>query len=56
MTVYIFQKLLTAFLKENVPHISNIYYFSDGASEQYKNKNNFINLCRHNTDFGINAE
>jgi hypothetical protein len=42
-------------LKENVPNISKIYYFSDGVS-QYKNKNNIINLCHHNTDFGINAE
>jgi hypothetical protein len=43
-------------LKENVPNISKIYYFSYGASAQYKNKNNFINLCHHNTNFGINAE
>jgi hypothetical protein len=54
--VYTFQKHLIAFLKENVPNISHLYYFSDGASAQYKNKNNFINLCHHNTDFGINAE
>jgi hypothetical protein len=54
--VYTFQKHLIAFLKENVSNISNIYYFSDGATAQYKNKNNFINLCHHNTDFGINAE
>jgi hypothetical protein len=45
-----------AFLKENVPNSSKAYYFSDGASAQYKNKYNFINLCHHNTDFGINAE
>jgi hypothetical protein len=34
----------------------SLYYFSDGASAQYKNKSNFINLCHHNTDFGINDE
>jgi hypothetical protein len=56
VTVYIFQKHLIAFLKENVPDISKIYYFSDSASAQYKNKNNFVNLCHHNTDFQINAE
>jgi hypothetical protein len=33
-----------------------MYYFSYGASAQYKNRNNFINLYHHNTDFGINAE
>jgi hypothetical protein len=43
-------------LKDNVPNISNIYYFSYGASAQYKNKNNFTHLCHHNTDFAINAE
>jgi hypothetical protein len=56
VTVYIFQKHLMEFLKENVPHTSKIYYFSYGASAQYKNKNSSINLCHHNTDFGINAE
>jgi hypothetical protein len=34
--VYTFQEDLIAFLKENVPNISKIYYFSDGASAQYK--------------------
>jgi hypothetical protein len=53
--VYTFQKHLIPLFKENVPDISKIYYFSYGASAQYKNKNNFINLCHHNADFGINA-
>jgi hypothetical protein len=56
MTVYTFQKHLIAFLKQNVPNISKVYYFSYGASAQYKNKNNFINVCHHNTDFRIHAE
>jgi hypothetical protein len=43
-------------LRENVPDISKMYNVSDGASAQYENKYNFINLCHHNTDFGINAE
>jgi hypothetical protein len=54
--VYTLRKHLIAFLKEKVPNISEICYFSDGASAQYKNKDNFINLCQHNTDFGINAK
>jgi hypothetical protein len=54
--LYTFKKHLIALLKENVPNISKVYYFSYGASAQYKNKNNFINLCHQNTDFGINAE
>jgi hypothetical protein len=56
VTVYTFQKQLIAFLKENVPNISKIYYFSNGASAQRKNKSSFIKLCHHNTGFGINAE
>jgi hypothetical protein len=54
--VYTLQKHLIAFLNENIPNISNIYYVSDGASAQHKNKNNFNNLCQYNTDSGINAE
>ncbi len=33
-----------------------IIYFSDGAASQYKNRKNFVNLCKHETDFGIKAE
>jgi hypothetical protein len=56
VTIYIFQKHLITFFKENVLNISNMYYFCYGVSAKYKSKNNFINLCHHNTDFGINAE
>ena len=31
-------------------------YFSDGATSQYKNKENFLNLCYHEADFGVPAE
>ncbi|KAG8237637.1 hypothetical protein J437_LFUL013615 [Ladona fulva] len=43
-------------IAEEVGEISKIIYFSDGASSQYKNKKNFINLCYHEEDFGITAE
>jgi hypothetical protein len=33
-----------------------ILYFSDGCAGQYKNCKNFINLCHHKEDFGIEAE
>ena len=33
-----------------------MYYFSDGAASQYKNRKNFINLCHHEEDFGVHAE
>ena len=34
----------------------NIFYFSNGAASQYKNKYDFLNLINHKNDFGINAE
>ena len=36
--------------------MSKVFYFSDGCSGQYKNFKNFINLCHHKDDFGLNAE
>lgn len=33
-----------------------MYYFSDGAASQYKNKLNFLNLSFHEDDFHIKAE
>ena len=36
--------------------MNKIVYFSDGCGGQYKNYKNFINLCLHKEDFGIEAE
>jgi len=33
-----------------------ILYFSDEAASQYKNCKNFLNLCHHKVDFGVDAE
>jgi hypothetical protein len=33
-----------------------IIYFSDRSAAQYKNRNNFMNLCHHEEDFGMPAE
>ena len=53
----IFQKKLIEFLKPILPFsLKKIIYFSDGAASQYKNRKNFINLCNHEADFGIQAE
>lgn len=54
--VYEIMKTVTAFLKENHPHIKEIHYFSDGCAAQYKNKYNFINLCLHEKDFQLKAQ
>lgn len=55
VAVYEYQKIITQFLKDNfVP--KKIYYFSDGASQHFKNKSNFENLRHHEEDFGMPAE
>lgn len=57
VAVHLFQKKLIQFLKESFNEMpKKIFYFSDGCAAQYKNKKNFINLCHHNKDFGIDAE
>lgn len=50
------QHLVTDHLKANLPHISNIQYFTDGCAGQYKNYKNFLNLIFHKEDFGIGAD
>ena len=56
IAVYLFQKNLIAFLKKQGSTPTKIIYFSDGAASQYKNRKNFLNLCHHKADFGIEAE
>ena len=57
VAVYLFQKRLIAYLKRKLSSDpQKVYYFSDGAASQYKNRKNFINLCHHKVDFGVYAE
>lgn len=56
IAVHLFQRQLVDYIKSNVQGIRKIIYFSDGASGQYKNKKNFINLTHHEQDFEIAAE
>ena len=57
IAVFLFQKTLITFLKTVLPcQPTKMVYFSDGAASQYKNRKNFINLCNHESDFGIQAE
>ncbi len=54
--VKLYQKKLIQFLKlQNIP-MQKITYMSDGAASQYKNCKNFINLCHHQKDYGIEGE
>ena len=53
--VHQLQKLVTDFIKQNLPQIKKIEYWSDGCAGQYKKFKNFINLCKHKEDFGLDA-
>ena len=55
VAVHLFQKKFINCLKRIGLFPKKIYYFSDGAASQYKNRKNFINLCYHEDDFGIPA-
>lgn len=54
-SVYLFQTKLVEYVK-TVLKKSKIIFFTDGAPSQYKNKNNFLNLCMFKKDFGLDAE
>ena len=56
VAVYLFQQCLIEYLKQQFTPVKKIYYFSDGAASQYKNRKNFINACHHSSDFNISAE
>lgn len=57
VAIYLYQKRLIAHLRETLTFsLKQVFYFSDGAAAQYKNRKNFINLCHHAVDFGIPAQ
>ena len=53
--VYKVQKLLCNYLQLSYPSITNIQYFSDGCSAQYKNYQNLLNLTFSKQDFGFDT-
>lgn len=56
VAVHTFQTHLIRHIMDVIPQVEKIIYFSDGAASQYKNKKNFINICHHKHDFGLDAE
>lgn len=54
--VYQFQQELFKYLKEKFRHISKIFFFSDGAAGQYKNKKNFYQLCQYKKVHNFHVE
>ena len=54
--VYSFIMKLLPYVKLRCPQLRKVHYFSDGCAGQYKNRYNFINLCHHKEDFGLDCE
>ena len=55
-TFYAFQNILHKHLLENNIAVSKIIYFTDGASQHFKNRFNFVNLIFYKEDFNAEAE
>ncbi|KAL5510106.1 hypothetical protein EMCRGX_G005586 [Ephydatia muelleri] len=56
VSVHYFVKNFLDFLALNIKGLKKVYYFTDGASSQYKNRKNFINLAFHMENFNVEAE
>ena len=50
------QELVCTYMKNEMPQITNIEYWSDGCAGQYKCFKNMMNLCLHKEDFGLEAK
>lgn len=49
ITVHLFVKNFMDYVR-NLRSVEKVFYFSDGAVSQYKNKFNFTNLAHHKKD------
>ncbi|KAJ8671084.1 hypothetical protein QAD02_002343 [Eretmocerus hayati] len=56
VAVHCVQKIVTDWIKSNFALARKIIYFTDGASQHFKNKYNFSNLKHHKRDFSLDAE
>ncbi|XP_074108483.1 uncharacterized protein LOC141533475 isoform X2 [Cotesia typhae] len=56
VAVHVFIEIITDYVKSLPERCNKIYYFSDGAPQQFKNFKNFVNLYYHEDDFDIPAE
>ncbi|XP_074096802.1 uncharacterized protein LOC141525991 [Cotesia typhae] len=56
VAVHVFIEIITDYVKSLPDRCNKIYYFSDGAPQQFKNFKNFVNLYYHEDDFDIPAE
>ena len=53
--VYLIQAKTIEILQSAILDLCSVEYFSDGCAAQYKNKKSFYNLCKHESDFGVQA-
>ena len=51
--VHEIQEKLTCYIRQDLPDVGNVEYFSDGCAGQYKSYKNFSNLCFHEEDFNL---
>lgn len=56
VAVYVYLKIVIDFIKELVPNAAKVFYFSDGAPQQFKNYKNFVNIYYHKEDFDLETE
>ena len=56
MAVHVFSEALKEYFSQNYPNIRKCIYFSDGASQQFKNVKHFTNIFHHESDFHRSAE
>ena len=56
ITIYGFLQVVLKYLREKLPAITKIFYFSDGCAGQYKNFKDLAKISHHNNDFGLDAE
>ena len=53
--VHLIQCKTINFLKNLIPELKFVEYFSDGCAAQYKNRKCFYNLCLHEKELGVKA-
>ncbi|XP_057336012.1 uncharacterized protein LOC130674639 [Microplitis mediator] len=56
VAVYVYLKIITDFIKDLNSTAAKVFYFSDGAPQQFKNFKNFVNIYYHKEDFNLDAE
>ena len=53
--VHLIQCKTIHFLKNLIPKLKFVEYFSDGCAAQHKNRKCFYNLCLHEKELGVKA-